>query len=278
MIFLHHWSMDIIHQKNNIFEARFKEFSLFSANAIEWKEILQRYETVVFLSVEPVATAWGQIQQIHRILLSSDLSPVVAHLLLPQPFVNLEVPGQSIIDRERYLALFAQLNAEGGLCLTAWFANQVFKAVQALHPEDSEEYPIQAYLEDFLHEVHSPLLVTLLKEMKRAYYEQSRLEPSDPEMYSIEKKIISGRVRICGLLATQKEALEKMIEGILLVEEMHPELVPIKQTAQLLVQFISEMATLDVSPKKSREENLELILQILSKFNGALIVLERVRD
>lgn len=265
--------MDIIHKKNNIFETRFKELSHFSANAIQSNDILKRYERVIFLSIEPVATGWGEIQQIHRKLLSSDLGSITAHLLLPEPFVNVHIPGQSIIDRDRYLTLFTQLNAEGGLSLTAWFAHQVTKAVQALRPEDSEEYPVQAYLEDFLHEVHSPLLITLLKEMKKSYYEQSQLNPSDPEIYSMEKKIVSGRVRMCALLATQKAALEKMIEGILLVEEMHPELVPLRETAQLLVQFIAELATLDQPPKKSREEDLNLILQLLSKFHGALVIL-----
>lgn len=186
-------------------------------------------------------TEWDHVLLAHASMMQG--GDIYAHTLIStEPLF-----GKPIADStpnyllKMFAKLVAQFNGEAWTKYSDWVGEEITGMLSHFHPEDLEEYQLQARLEDFLHEIRSTILSDLRNRMRQAVSEEYAIleKGDDAALREKEKVIIFCREKIKDLLDAQKELLLLIYEGVGKIESMHPELVPIKHTALLLAQLMT---------------------------------------
>lgn len=181
------------------------------------------------------------LKQQHRCLVPF---PNVAHIGLPTKKLFFSVPrmrgiSQFVLEEMRHE--LCRFNAEGWVHYCIWLGEEIKNAVSRFAPEDSEEYPLQARLDDYCHEVDSVILSTLLKEICETYRTEEVAAANNDKrrLFSLEKRIIAQQEEMYALLKTQYYLLDEIQKGIALIEDMHPELSSLRMTVSILHILLS---------------------------------------
>lgn len=207
----------------------------------EFKKPL-RIVTIQFNSVEDL---WNLVQEQHRNLLkfaSNRTSEFqVSHFCFTLDFNK---PPEKELSKDFNKKLISQLlkqfNAEGWLTYCNWFNERCEQLTRTFRSEDSEEYQLQALLEDFSHEVKSSLLYDLQQNLIKNILEQEIALASDDRdrILSLEKLIVAARIQLFSDLEIQSALLTRIADGIQKIEEMHPEFSSLKRQAILLDKIV----------------------------------------
>lgn len=223
---------------------------------------------VASVQLSSIAYEWDIVQEQHRRLLkftaghSSEFQ--IAHFCFPMEDARFHHDETfSDFDKKSMLQLLKLFNAEGCLVYCRWLNQECERVVRTFYPEDSEEYQLQALLEDFSHEVRSPLLIDRQQAIVNAMIEEEKIiEAGRTEgLLDLEKRAVSARMELLSDLQVQNDLLKLIVEGIQKIEGMHPELLPLKRQAMLLNQVILHHFSLN---DWSREKQL-LMMQLLDE-------------
>lgn len=234
------------------------------------KKEIKKPLRVASVQLSSVASEWDLVQEQHRRLLkftaehSTEFQ--IAHLCFPMEEVRFHHEETfSDFDKKRIMQLLKQFNTEAWLVYCRWFNQECEHIVGTFYAEDSEEYQLQALLEDFSHEVRSPLLIDRQQAIVDAMIEQGRLiEAGRTEgLLDLEKRAVSARMELLSDLQVQNDLLKLIVEGIQKIEGVHPELLSLKRQAMLLNQVILHHFLLD---DWSGEKQL-LMMQLLDFTN-----------
>lgn len=209
----------------------------------EGKNVLAHHPLrVSIMQVNLAETEWNDTLLQHAVLFNQDFAPVHINLSTEALY------GRSITESiSNYLLkmcskLVLQFNHEAWATYCDWIGEEIVMTLARFQPEDSEEYQLQARLEDFLHEIRSTLLRDqrqMLQQVIRGEY--AILQKNDNEsLKQIEKEIILCRDNILNLLSAQRELLLSVHRGIEKIETLHPELIPLKMTALLMERLMTQ--------------------------------------
>lgn len=161
--------------------------------------------------------------------------------------------------------LHQQFNNEGWLTYCSWLNKEAEVLLKTFKPEASEEYQLQARLEDLGHEVHSPLLISQRQNISKAILDKlAAAEKGEREhIFKLEKEIVAGREHLKKSLEVQGDLCGNIAEGISKIETMHPGLRPLKIKFILLHQLI--VNHLNSGPVFSWGQQL-LLTQLLDEY------------
>ena len=166
----------------------------------------------------------------------------IAHLNLPTEhfFVPPPDPRRVTTSLKMLDTLSKLMNGEAWLQYCEWLCPQVETILESFKPEALDEYQLEAHLKDFTHEVHSVLVQNLRKQSKALVLRWGELadlekrNPLDQQTLKIEKELIKCRMEIKEALIIRYQVLDEIRSGIIKIEEMHPELLLLKQSVLLL--------------------------------------------
>jgi len=209
------------------------------------KQDIRKPLRIVSIQFSQVGNEWNLVQEQHRNLLifstSHPSEHQIAHLCFPLEFAGLHKKEvYSDFNKKLILQLLKQFNAEAWLSYCGWFNEGCEQITRTFRFDASEEYQIQALLEDFSHEVHSPLLYDLQQSIiKNMLEEDVAIKAGDYDrLLSLEKLLVSTRMQLLSDLQTQSELLTRIVDSIQKIEEMHPELLTLQRQAILLNQIL----------------------------------------
>lgn len=199
------------------------------------------------LQLGSVGTEWEQVQGEHGVLLEAGKgmpggAAAVAHLCHPTEALFLATdPGQfSEFAQRSLMRILDDFNAEAWIAYIAWFNEDAEHMLRGFAPEASEEYQLQARLEDLRHEVHSHLLQSIKDEIYQAATGRAQVVAQGDRgaLLTLEKGLLLSREHLKKQLVGQHRLLHAIAEGIAKIESAHPELIPLKRKAQLLWRLI----------------------------------------
>lgn len=188
------------------------------------------------LQLNTLSREWHLIQLQHQLFVRATQnlqnSKKIAHLCLPTfPFYfKLTSREQSEFQQKAFHKLLQQFNSEAWSIYCEWIGEEIEQVLGTFKPEASEEYQLQAHLEDFRHEVHSPILFELKKEIQTAILEeQEALEKRNKELvFSIATILAEKRNKLLFLMNIQLELLNIIEKDIQKIEDIHSELHDLK--------------------------------------------------
>lgn len=209
------------------------------------KKEIRRPLRVVSIQFSSVENEWNLVQDQHRNLLKFTADHAAefqaTHLCFLLEFAKSQKKEVSTDFNKKLISqLLKQFNAEALLTYCSWFNEGCEQAIRNFPFEASEEYQLQALLEDFSHEVRSPLLYDQQQSIiKNMLEEEIAIKVGDQDqLLSLEMLVISTRVQLLSDLQTQSDLLTHIVDGIQKIEEMHPELATLRRQAILLNQVI----------------------------------------
>lgn len=182
-------------------------------------------------------TEWDAVINQHRLLMGAarkfgDVS--IAHILVPRKEEQ-PVADFTRIRLERVLSTF---NALAWVTIFRWFWDDCAGVVDSIKLTSSEEYTLQAVFEDFRHEVFSIVLGQVMDELiaavENGYVSEQQLDMR--KRLEDEKTVVKRRDKLWDLAGEQRRLLDKMREGILIIEEKHRELLPIREAIEELTK------------------------------------------
>lgn len=206
----------------------------------------KRHQPLRLSVIQPglVGIEWEQLQAQHASLVkvANDKGIEVAHLCHPtEAFYLANDPEQfSEFAQKSLNRLLHDFNTEALIQYIAWLNEESEKLLAGFEPEASEEYQLQARLEDLSHEVHSTMLKSVRVSLDELAISREKASSNgSPEaLLELEKKLIIHREQLGQMLGVQRQLLHDIIQGVGKIEEMHPELSPLRNKSQLLHQFI----------------------------------------
>lgn len=193
---------------------------------------------------------WNAICTQHRQLVYGSVNVAkglsIAHILIPsKPKETSE--RISILTERKFEKLLFHFNSLGWSTMFAWFWDYCEKQLRALQPTALEEYTLQAIFEDYEHQVFSVVLKNERKELIEAIDGAFRAEDEQDgrTMMSHEKTMVIKRERIHELLAEQRKVIGRIVEGIKIIEEKHPELSGTKALGEKIIEVYDAPLTVE---------------------------------
>lgn len=208
----------------------------------EWQKLLnfeplRAKNRVASLQLNLPGDDWPFIQsQHHSLARVAGLS--IPHFCLPIPSFSKDSPPISEFTQTALDKLILQFNTEAWSIYCKWASEEMENRLRDFKPEDSEEYQLQARLEDFLHEVRSQFLFDLEQALISAMRSQDAATDEE-SFFEMEKAVASCRYQLQEFLATQANLLGLIVEGISIIQEMHPELDHLQMTCKILHRLMT---------------------------------------
>jgi hypothetical protein len=217
------------------------------------------------LQLDELSSDWNFIQQQHRTIITNDC--LTAHLCFPtRPlYFKYDAASQAEFLQKALKKLQNQFNAQAWQIYCQWMAEEINPILAAFQPEDSEEYQLQARLEDFIHEVYSGLMNDLKVEIAALLDDQEDafLKKNQEFLRTVETHLAECRERLVRLMQMQANLLLDIYEGIGKIEDLHAELIPLKQKAFILHKLMADQ--LELSGEKLSWGQQLLLLQWLDQ-------------
>lgn len=216
--------------------------SLFRTGELRTAEQLQRLtETLKQGSVHQVSFwqlntphyEWERIIAEHELFLNVNSSFEWAHIIIPSAHtfaLHAELEPAPVTQRN-VKRLARQINAEGWLTYCRWLSLKTEKVLATFIPTDADAYSLQAALEDFRHQVHSPLVKMYRQQIAAAYKEYHQPQSEGLEL---EKTIAGARTGMIEALEAHAAALQQIILGIPKISAAHPSVLPLLRPCRLL--------------------------------------------
>jgi hypothetical protein len=218
---------------------------------------------------------WDAIQKQHRQLACvaekefPDIS--IAHILVPAQAASQEGSEVSHYMEINLQKLIEQFNVLGWLTLCRWFWDCCERQESRIDLTASEEYTLQARLEDFRHQVFS-LLLQEEKADLLSMLETGRMaeEKGDVrQVMGIEKAIVMEREKLRVYLLEQKKLLEQIIGGVKLIELKHVELKEFREMAEELLWCCGAIISVNGAGNSVLKERFRRLAEKL----GAVVIL-----
>lgn len=193
-----------------------------------------------------VENEWTDVLRQHSALIAdqSKCPGTIAHISLPTEPLYGKPIAETVPDYliKLFSKLLLQFNGEAWTAYCQWVGEEIAEVLATFKPEDSEEYQLQARLEDFLHEIRSTILRDLMLPLQQAVVDEYPLIVSGDEgaLRKKEKIVIACRAKIRDLLDVQQELLLLISEGVAKIDSLHPELEPLKITVDLMRTLIAK--------------------------------------
>lgn len=219
---------------------------------------------------------WDLIQNQQRVLIKmkreNPSSFDFAHLSFPteHAFLRRDPKAISEFTQKTIARLHQQMNNEAWLVYCQWLNEEVETVLKTFQPEASEEYQLQARLEDLGHEVHSHLLIASRGSIATAILEKEEAiaKGERERLFALEKAIVAGREQLKRSLEAHSEVCGNIVEGITKIEAMHPELMQLKLKTRLLHELILDHLGIS-GPPWSWGKKL-LLIQLLDEEFGVI--------
>jgi len=203
---------------------------------------LKRPRRFLALQLDDLKQDWGIIRRQHiawiDALRVNSAAFTVAHLSFPSaPLYYVPDPDmQSRFSQKNILELKINFNAEAWATYAQWMGEEIRSTTKAFQPDALDKYTLQAHLDDFLHEMDSPIFQGLLKEIKKILLagEEPVIQKDRSRLFELEKQLVQLREELRELLLIQSTILGQIADGIRRIEKDNPELHSLKQSSMLL--------------------------------------------
>lgn len=226
---------------------------------------------IAFVQYNTEENEWGKTIEEHRNL--SEIKQPHVHLNFPiQPALYPKPPREKTF-REKEIAdtLPKLLNMEGWAMYSSWLDEQFEEALTHFNFDAVEMYTLQAYLEDFHHEVFSDLLSKNLI----AIHELDL--PGSLRTIDEEKQLIKLRQELRRMIEAHHAILSKIVLTIQAIEQTYPELTQIGDLS-ILLRNILENQLLPFDRAKMKWGLQEMCLQLLDDGLGVQPILNCSED
>lgn len=244
-------------------------------NKAQFDEIAAKFKIQRFLFVDGglPSEQWEPISKQQRLLLLECQSHgpkssgnTVASLLVPSQILPSQ-PSISVIMEKNLNKLIVQFNALGLLTCCRWMSEVFRNLLLTFAPDASEEYTLQALMEDFQHEVFSIVLQQETGELMQTLETQENPAPSSNRL-NLEKDLVRKREALLVHLENQKALLVKIVACLEIVTQGQSELLPLKAQVVSFLKVCNE----PVSSDPFKNQNLNTLLSTFAKnLNAALV-------
>lgn len=158
-----------------------------------------------------------------------------AHLLLPtDPIfhtIGEKAPSEFLQKDLDKLTKYFNSTAYEMYCF--WMAEGIEATLERFRLESVELYTLEALLKDFVHEVQ----LSLIRQVETNFQHNIRVEGASAE---IVKEIFRTQAEALKRLEFQKNTLTEMVRVIEAVEQVHPDLIPLKRQAIVLKELLGD--------------------------------------
>lgn len=207
---------------------------------------------------------YGQHQQIIRYLPRGE----VVHLNAPMGGIfvaeDIEAPILRVVKAIDHLSKLH--NVEGWATYADWIHEETEGAESCFEPTASEEFPLEGQLNDIHREVASPLLKSYREKIASLVLRMAQTDTADRQamrlLISLEKELILYRGEVQRVLQTVCLRLRVAEAGIIAIEKLHPELIPLKEKIELLRRLMEPQVEVIEEPQSWIQQSI--LLQLLN--------------
>ena len=223
-------------------------------------------------------TASGQRLWLTWLSSQEGSSAQAAHYLLPtEPLFQAkerERPSEFFLKDLQKLIKYFNIAALELYCY--WFAEEIEKILEKFALESADLYTLEAYFEDFLHEVRTGILRHSESNFQDNILAQGALQgkiilPHEEKrpILEIERAIFSTYSEGLKRLLVQNEILSEIIKVLNSIEQSHQDFIPFKQKAIVLSNLLTYSLDLEGTKKISWSRHFMLI-QLIDRLLGVV--------
>lgn len=219
-----------------------------------------------------VESEWGWIHNQHQATVHVVEQSDAELIHLNTPLDNFFSTKPDLIKVHRVLETLDQmpkfLNSEGWVSFCTWFSKWIDLSLKKFPYDAVDEYTLESYLKAFQAEVNSAYLKRNIQHLLIRQLALGSLDHPVQLGYQkgveYEKEVLQVRIELQRLLSDHLEPLQKITEVISVIEEVHPELIAMKQIASYLQALLEhEVSDLDGMSWGKQEMLLQLLCDVM---------------
>lgn len=231
---------------------------------IECFEIISQ-EKPLHLSLSNLSMAeefWGNISSTHAIVarINAEKNANVAFFNFPLlPLFISPAEERRLPQTLKSLRLLSiHINSEGWEQYFIWIKQKVKNTLQGLNLEATDEFRLEAVLQDLVHEIESEFSRQLIKKTRSHALIDSQVE---------ERTRVETRIELLKHVQTVLDKIEQCLFNIEIVKEIHPDLSTLNINLKLLKEILSIQLNYETSELQT-EPQLFIMLEIFNELNG----------